>query len=122
VVKAAVEECSVQARSRCRERGRRGRGGLVRRGGVEAPFYRVGGEQDGWTERGIERSDGVALVVAEWRHHFGRFGLEWRRGNDEGGGEAARVVSASGRRGADGEAAGCGGTSVLGREAAAAAC
>jgi hypothetical protein len=46
------------------------------RGGVGAPFYRVGGERDGRTGRGIEWPNGVAVVVAEWHHHSDRFGLE----------------------------------------------
>jgi hypothetical protein len=44
VVKAVVDECSTWADSRCEERGRRGGGGLVRRGGARVPFYRVGGD------------------------------------------------------------------------------
>jgi hypothetical protein len=43
MVKVAVEECSVQARSGHRERGRRGRGGVVGGADAEAPFYRVRG-------------------------------------------------------------------------------
>jgi hypothetical protein len=69
VVKATVEECSARARSWRGERGRSGGEGLVRRGGVEVPFYRVGVEWDGQTGRGIERLDSVAMVVAEWHHH-----------------------------------------------------
>jgi hypothetical protein len=76
VVKAAVEECSARASSGRGERGCRGGGGLVMRGGVGAPFYRVGGERDGRTGRGIEWPNGVAVVVAEWHHHSDRFGLE----------------------------------------------
>jgi hypothetical protein len=49
-VKVAVEEHSTRARSGHRERGRRGGGGVVRRRGARAPFYRVGG--------GVGRSDG----------------------------------------------------------------
>jgi hypothetical protein len=45
-----VEERSVWARLGRGERGRRGGGGVVRRGGVRAPFYRVRG--------GARRSDG----------------------------------------------------------------
>jgi hypothetical protein len=41
----------------------------VRRGGARAPFYRAGGEWDGQMGRGIERPDGVAVVVAKWHHH-----------------------------------------------------
>jgi hypothetical protein len=35
------------------------------RGGVGAPFYRVGGERHGRMGRGMEQPDGVAVVVAE---------------------------------------------------------
>jgi hypothetical protein len=76
VVKAVVEECSAWARSGRGEKGRRGGGGLVRRGGAGEPFYRVGGERDGRMGRGIERPDVVAVVVAEWHHHSGHFSLE----------------------------------------------
>jgi hypothetical protein len=41
---AVVDECLAQAHSGHGERGRRGGGGVVRRGGAGAPFYRVGGE------------------------------------------------------------------------------
>jgi hypothetical protein len=55
VVKVAVEERSAWAHSMHGERGRRGGGGVVRRGDAEAPFYRVRGEWGGQTGRGIRR-------------------------------------------------------------------
>jgi hypothetical protein len=64
-VKAAVEERLVQAFSGRGDRGRRGRGGVVTRGGAGAPFYRVGGGA-GRTGVGEERA---AAVVVEWCHH-----------------------------------------------------
>jgi hypothetical protein len=47
MVKAEVVENSVWACSGRGERGRRGEGGAVRRGGAEAPFYSVGGGAGG---------------------------------------------------------------------------
>jgi hypothetical protein len=71
MVKAAAEENSARACSGLGERGRRGGGGVVRRGGFGAPFYRVGGGA-GRSGVGGERA---AAVVVEWRHHSGRFSL-----------------------------------------------
>jgi hypothetical protein len=68
------------------------------------PFIGSEGEQDGRTGRGIRWPDGVAVVVAEWSHHSGRFILECG-GNDEWGGEAARCPLQGGE-GTDGEARG----------------
>jgi hypothetical protein len=53
VVKAVVEERLVRARSGHRERGRRGGGGVVRRGVLGCPFIGSEGEQGGRTGRGI---------------------------------------------------------------------
>jgi hypothetical protein len=65
-VKVVVEERSAQARSGRGERGRRGGGGVVRRGGARAPFYCFRGEQGGCTGRRIGR-----LAVG---HHYGPSG------------------------------------------------
>jgi hypothetical protein len=75
-VKAAVEDCSARARSGQGERGRRGGGGVVRRGGTRAPFYWVGGERGGPTGRGI----GWPVVG----HHYGP-SRSVGRGNKGGG-------------------------------------
>jgi hypothetical protein len=70
-VKALVEERLARACSGHRERGRRGGGGVVRRGGAGVPFYRV---EWGAGRRGVGEEQ-AAAVVAEWRHDSSRFGL-----------------------------------------------
>jgi hypothetical protein len=67
-VKVAVEEHMMQARLGCGERGRRGRGGVVRRGGAGTPFYGVGGGA-GWLDReGNQVAGGGAPL---WAIRFG---------------------------------------------------
>jgi hypothetical protein len=67
-LKAAVEECSVRARSRHGERGRRGGGGVVRRGGAWTPFYRVGGGARQPDREGNRTAGGGAPL---WAIRFG---------------------------------------------------
>jgi hypothetical protein len=63
-VKAAVEERSAWACSGPGERGRRGGGGVVRRGGVGAPFYRVGGGAGRPDRQGNQVGGGGAPLLA----------------------------------------------------------
>jgi hypothetical protein len=111
-VKAVVEERSARAHSGHSERGRRGGGGLVRRVGAGAPFYRVGGGE-GWLDGVGNRvacggaplwpSDSVGRgnKGGEWgvRHCF------WERRGHRGSGTCARggngcvqLASSRGRR------------------------
>jgi hypothetical protein len=65
-VKAAVEERWVWARSGRGERRKRGRGGVVRRGGAEAPFCRVGGGAGRPDGEGNRATGGGAPLLAIW--------------------------------------------------------
>jgi hypothetical protein len=75
-----VEERSVQARSSCREWGRRVGGGVVRRRGARVPFYRVRG--------GVGQPDregrGIGRPVV--RRHYGHL-VQWVEETEEVSGE-----------------------------------
>jgi hypothetical protein len=62
VVKEVVEQHSVRAHSGCGERGRRGGGGVVRNGGVGAPFIGSERERGGQIGKGIRRRLRLRLV------------------------------------------------------------
>jgi hypothetical protein len=67
-LKAAVEERSTRAHLGYGERGRRGGGGVVRRGGVRMPCYRDGGGA-GWSDG--EENQVAGAGVPLWTIQFG---------------------------------------------------